>query len=86
MNLILRIRNRIRFRKTIQADESNNVVDGMVRARLLYKRLSVIAHPDKNPNKREVAEDLMARITANRFDYARLLLLEQEVSEKLTPE
>jgi len=83
MGIISRLINRIRFRRTIKKDESSNVVDGIVRARLLYKKLSIIAHPDKNPDKRAEAEDIMARITTNRLNYAKLLLLEQEVNERL---
>ena len=49
MNLFSRFFHRIRFRKTIKEDQSKNVVDGMVKARKLYKELSVAAHPDKYP-------------------------------------
>lgn len=73
----------MRFRRSISADESNNVVDGMVKARLLYKRLSVLAHPDKHPDKPEVAQELMSAIVANRYNYAVLLRLEEEVAAKL---
>ncbi len=83
MGIITRFINRIRIRKSIRKDESTNVVDGMVRARLLYKRLSVLAHPDKNPDRREIAEDIMARITANRFNYAGLIQIEKEIEKKL---
>jgi hypothetical protein len=55
----------------------------MVLAKRLYKELSVKAHPDRNPNCQVEAEDLMQRIVANRFNYAELLALKQEVSEKL---
>ncbi len=46
MNLITRFFQRIRFRRTIKEDQSRNVVEGMVKARRLYKELSVAAHPD----------------------------------------
>ncbi|MDL2244255.1 hypothetical protein LJC54_01950 [Parabacteroides sp. OttesenSCG-928-J18] len=81
--MILRILKRIKFRRTIKSDESTNVVDGMVKARQLYKELSKISHPDRNPEFSDVAEELMQRIVANRFNYAALLLLKQEVIEKL---
>ena len=55
----------------------------MAKARNLYRELSVKAHPDRNPNNVEVAEDLMQRIVANRHNYAALLALKQEVIEKL---
>lgn len=83
MYLLSRIIRRLRFRKSLKGDESRNVVDGMVKARQLYKRLTVVAHPDKNPEKEKIAEELMARVVANRFNYAELLLIEKEVQNKL---
>lgn len=83
MNLFSRFFARIRFRKHIKKDESANVVDSMVKARRLYKQLSVAAHPDKHPDKTDIAEDLMQRITANRHNYSELLRLKDEVDEKL---
>lgn len=79
MNLFSRFFARIRFRNHIKKDESANVVDSMVKARKLYKQLSVAAHPDKIT----IAEDLMQRITANRHNYSELLRLKDEVDEKL---
>lgn len=83
MNIFLRILKRVRFRKSISYDESKNVVDGMAKAKELYKELSIKTHPDRNPNNREIAEELMQRIVANRFNYSILLLLKKEVEEKL---
>jgi hypothetical protein len=83
MNVLSRFWKRFRFRRTIKQDESNNVVNSMVLARRLYKELTVKAHPDRNPNCLAEAEDLMQRIVANRFNYAALVALQQEVSEKL---
>lgn len=45
MNLFSRLFRRIRFRRTIKSDQSINVVDGMVKARRLYKELSVTEQP-----------------------------------------
>lgn len=83
MYLISRIIRQLRFRKSLKCDESVNVVDGMVKARQLYKRLSIAAHPDKNTENEELAEDFMARIVANRFNYVELLLIGKAVNEKL---
>lgn len=83
MFILTRLLHRIQFRKAIKNDESVNVVDGMVKAQMLYKRLSILAHPDRNPEKRDMAEDLMSRITANRFNYSELLKLKVEAEEKL---
>lgn len=81
--IISRFINRLRFRKSLNKDESINVIDGMVKAKLLYKKLSVAAHPDKHPDNLAIAEDIMARISANRYNYSELILLEKEVIEKL---
>lgn len=83
MNILRRMLARIRFRGTIKKDESVNVVDGMVRARKLYKKLSIMAHPDKHPSNREMAEEIMQRITVNKHNYAVLLSLKSEIEEKL---
>lgn len=81
MNIIMRFIRRMRFRKGIKSDEGVNVVDGMVRARKLYKELSLQAHPDRNPANKGKAEELMQRIIANRFNYAALLELKKEMEE-----
>ena len=83
MNPLLRIYNRIRFKRMVKKDASRNVVDGMVKARALYRKLSVLAHPDKNPDRIEIAEDIMQRVAANRYNYEELLRLHQEIIEKL---
>lgn len=82
-NLISRLIKRIKFRRTISKDESNNVVDGMVKARKLYKELCSIAHPDRNPCKKDVAEEIMKRIVKNKHNYSALLVLQKEIKEKL---
>lgn len=84
MNILARFINRLRFRLIPHKDESINVVDGMVKARQLYKRLAVIAHPDRHADKRDIAEELMSKITANRYNYYALIRLEQEVNDKLS--
>jgi len=70
--------NRINFRRTVNVDESTNVVDGMVKARALYKNLSITVHPDRNPEHKAEAEELMKKIVANKYNYAALVELEQE--------
>lgn len=83
MNPIKRLLNRMRFRKHLTSNQSVNVVDGMVKARLLYKELAVKAHPDRHPGNIETAEELMQRINNNRFNYSALLKLKAETEEKL---
>ena len=79
MNAIVRIINRWRFRKTIKGDQSQNVVDGMVRAKALYKELCQLAHPDRHQEKKEIAEDIMQRVVGNRHNYSKLMALKKEI-------
>lgn len=69
----------MKFRKSISSDESTNVADGMVKARTLYKKLSLLAHPDKHLNQTEDAERIMSQITANKFNYSELLKIQEEM-------
>lgn len=83
MNPISRFFAHLKFRRVIKTDESSNVVDSMVKARRLYKELSIVAHPDKNPSKKDIAEDLMRQITANKHNYSALVSLKAEIEEKM---
>ena len=83
MNIFTRFINRIRFRKTIKTDQSTNVVDSMVKARKLYKELCIKTHPDKHHEQQAIAEELMKKVVASRFDYDGLLQLQTEIKEKL---
>ena len=82
MNIFTRFINRLRFRKTIKTDQSANVVDSMVKARKLYKELCIKTHPDKHPEKQAIAEELMKKVVATRFDYKGLQQLKTEIEEK----
>jgi hypothetical protein len=83
MNVFVRFLRRLRFRRTLKIDESTNVVDGIVKARKLYKELCAIAHPDRNQYKSDIAEEIMKRIVANKHNYSELLFIQKEVEEKL---
>lgn len=83
MNPISRFFARMKFRRVIKTDESSNVVDSMVKARKLYKELSIATHPDKHPSKKDVAEKLMQQVTANKHNYYALISLKNEIEEKL---
>lgn len=83
MNPISRFFARLKFRQVIKTDEGSNVVDSMVKARKLYKELSIAAHPDKHPSKKNVAEKLMQQVTANKYNYSVLISLKNEIEEEL---
>lgn len=75
---------RLRFKRTLSSkEEGRNIVDSMVKARKLYIELSLAAHPDRHPNKKEIAEEIMQRVTANKHNYAALNSLQEEILEKL---
>ena len=83
MNIFQRLLNRIRFKRTIKRNESTNVVNGIAKARKLYKELILKVHPDRNQEQKEIAEELIQRINENKYNYEALLLLKQEIEEKL---
>ena len=75
--------NRILFRRKFKNDESINVVNSMAKSQKLYKKLAILAHPDNNPDNIEQAKELMQRIVENKKNYANLLLIQQEIKNKL---
>lgn len=83
MNILYRLINRVKFKRLIKSNESENVVAGMAKAHKLYKELVIKAHPDKHQEKRDIAEDITSRLTCCRYDYAKLLRLKHEIEEKL---
>lgn len=84
MRFIKRLLNRIRFKRNIKYDESYNVVNGITQARSLYKELIQKTHPDLHKEQKEIAEELAQRINENKYNYEALLLIKQDVEEKLT--
>lgn len=83
MNIFSRFFRRLKFKRTVKRDESANVVDGMVKAKSLYRKLCMMAHPDRNSGREAIAEELMKRIEANKHNYSELLRLEQEMAVSL---
>lgn len=63
--------------------ESVNVVESIAGAKALYKELILKAHPDKNPMKIELAQELSELINVNRFNYQELLKLKKRVENEL---
>lgn len=63
--------------------QSINVVDSIVKAKSLYKELVLRAHPDRNVEKRDIAEELTKLLTANKFNYKELKKIEVLIDEKL---
>ena len=49
----------------------------------LYKELSKLSHPDKNPKKRETAHELFTKVQGSKNDYYSLLKLKEEIIDTL---
>lgn len=69
--------------KLAKREDCNNIVQSMARCKKLYKKLSIVAHPDKHPNNSELATKIMNEINANRFNYSELVKLEKKIQEEL---
>lgn len=82
MNLFTQFYRRFQFRRTIKSDQSKNVVDGIVKARRLYKELCVAVHPDKHPDDVVWANDVMSRIVSNRHNFMALLEIKDEIAQR----
>ena len=63
--------------------ECDNVVLSMARSKALYKKLSVLVHPDRNPDNRELAESLMQLINKNKYNYVELKKIEKKIINEL---
>ena len=60
-----------------------NIVQSMSKAKVLYRELVKLTHPDRNPQKRELAEELTQQVNQARFDYHKLLVLQKQIEEQL---
>lgn len=69
------------FRIKKAKNQGLNVVDGIVKAKNLHKKLALIVHPDKNVDNQEKALRYTQLVNQNRYNYEMLLKLEQEINE-----
>ena len=65
------------------AEDGLNIVQSMAKCKKLYKKLCVLAHPDRHRDKEEIATAIMDEININRFNYLELTKLEQRIKEEL---
>ena len=70
-------------RKKVKIDEGLNVVDGISKAKKLYKELILKSHPDKHPEKEELAKEFTEQINNNRYNYRELLKLKERIDNEL---
>lgn len=71
------------FRKREKDIDVTNIVQSMSKAKVLYRKLVKLTHPDRNPQKRELAEELTQQVNQARFDYNKLLVLQKQIEEQL---
>lgn len=64
-------------------NEAFNVVQSIVMAKELHKRLAILAHPDKHPQNVDLATELMKLVNYHRFNYSELLSLENRIKQEL---
>lgn len=64
-------------------NEQENVVDSIAKSRNLYKQLILLCHPDKNPLKQDLAQELTEMINTNRYNYKELLKIKDIIETKL---
>lgn len=63
--------------------EIANIVNGIAKAKQLYKNLIIQAHPDKHPDKKELAQEITSLINENRYNYDALVELKNIIKRKL---
>lgn len=63
--------------------ETDNIVLGIANAKALHRRLVIMAHPDKNPSQRELAEEITKLINKNKYNYNELVRLEQRIKTEM---
>ena len=83
MKLVEYIKSLFKRKNYKSVEESNNIVNSMAKCKSLYKKLAILAHPDKNPNKSELAQEITMSLNENRYNYAKLKELEKRITEDL---
>lgn len=84
MNFILKIKLSFirKFYKT-RNKEITNIVNSISKAKQLYKSLIIQAHPDKHPDKKELAQKITSLINENRYNYDALVKLKNTIEREL---
>jgi len=71
-----------RKRKEILS-ESVNIVESIASAKSLHKELVQKSHPDKHPDKIELAKEITELVNSNRYNYRELLKLKERIVNEL---
>lgn len=60
-----------------------NIVASIAKCKVLHRRLIILAHPDKHPNNKELAEELTKLLNKERYNYSELLKLQVRIKSEL---
>ena len=63
--------------------ESANIVESIASAKSLHKELILKSHPDKHPDKEELAKEIADLVNENRYNYRELLKLKERIENEL---
>lgn len=63
--------------------ESMNIVESIAGAKSLHKELVLKSHPDKHPDKEELAKEITNLVNENRYNYRELLKLKGRIENEL---
>lgn len=63
--------------------ESVNIVESIAGAKSLHKELILKSHPDKHPDKEELAKEITDLVNENRYNYRELLRLKERIEGEL---
>ena len=78
--MILWLKKLFSKRNSESINEGLNVVQGIGKAKALYRELIKQAHPDRHPDKESYYKEITDRITANRYNYNELVKIQEELS------
>ena len=60
-----------------------NIVASIAKCKALHKRLIILAHPDRHPNNKKLAEELTKLLNKERYNYHELLKLQERIESEL---
>lgn len=60
-----------------------NIVASIAKCKALHQRLIILAHPDRHPNNKELAEELTKLLNRERYNYSELLKLQVRIESEL---
>jgi hypothetical protein len=73
----------LKSKSKVETADINNIVNSINRSKeleALYKKLMIKTHPDRNPEKLELAHDYSERLNKSRRSYDDLKKLELEIN------